>query len=172
MLDAWDMIWGFITEHYIFHTILFISMAILLFSGKRFLKFHIGKDGISIEKEGKSIDPKIPCPYNQPHPNATAALDKNTEIIKILISNIHELTNKTDKSQEDINEIYINGLKKSYWNKTQPLAERLKDGLEYVVIYKRNGTTKEAVLKTAQEHPQVYEGIIAGKQELKLESFI
>jgi len=166
-MNVWDVVWKFAMDHYIFHCIALIIMLLLLF-GKKYFRIRFGKEGLTVEN-AIQINPENPCPYLNPHPMSMAAINKNTEAIGELIKSLNELLAKTEKSQSDIAELCINDLRNSFWNTGQPLGERLKDGLEYVVIHHRNGDTKASVIKTAKENPGIYEGIIAGRKELKLD---
>ena len=167
-MNTWDLVWEFAVDHYIFHTVAFIFLAIFVFGGKGHFKAGIGKTGFTFERMGDPVDPKAPCPYNLPHPELQAAIKANTKMINTLNLLVQETAVMHDKIKNDVIELHIYDLKASFWNEAQPLQERMMDGLEYVHL-KRNGITKSAVNKMAKMYPEIYKGITVGRKELKLE---
>jgi hypothetical protein len=175
----WNWLWALALENYIVHGAAFIAVTVYLFRGPLrklcvFLKNILGKvTGLKIGPVALEMkqyaDMESACPYLTPHPASTAAINRNTEAIGGLVKTIQAQTDTVGKIQRDIEELQIRGLKKSFWMTSQPLPERLKDGLEYVICYNKNGPTKNAVIETAKDNPDVYGGIVAGRPELKLD---
>jgi hypothetical protein len=172
------ILWALALENYIVHSAALLAAVVYLCRHplRKFCIFLKGVWGrvtgfkfgpVAIEMK-QQTDPESGCPYHTPHPASTAAINRNTEAIGGLVKTIQAQTDTVGKMQKDIEELQDRGLKKSFWMMTQPVAERLKDGLEYVNCHKMNGPTKEAVIAAAKRYPHTYDGIVAGRDDLKL----
>lgn len=166
----WHEIWVFALENYIFHTMVIMTVLFLIFGGKinfRRLK-RISKDGVEFhdEKDDKT-DPHAPCPYIDSKKRSMESIEKNAKQITENTKAIDELAITLKEMMAKIDDFTLDSLKRTFWDKNQPLEDRMFAGLKYVVNGGNSGTKTE-LIKMMKEYPDIYRIIIRIKPELRL----
>jgi hypothetical protein len=170
----WEQIWGFALEHYIFHTVVVMTVIFLIFGGKislRRLK-RIGKDGLEFQDE--KVDANAPCPFTESKKRSMEAISKNSEriaenakAVEAVAAISKRMMAKLETALLDIEGLRMDQLKTIFWSTGQPPEERLIAGLKYV-SRGGNHTTRAAVIKMAKERVEMYKVIVASQPELRL----
>ena len=101
----------------------------------------------------------------------TSCMSECTQFKNVTVT-LNELkTDNTDikvkitKIEEHLNEVFMNQLKRTFFDKDQPLSDRIHDGLRYV-CWGGNGYAKNEIIRLLLRHHDLYE--IAVKQDARL----
>ena len=150
---------------YFFQVIQLILLLYLLFSGnaKRIInrvltarKLKAGPIEVIDAEETENSK-------NHPHGCASVCQKKescanHSELAKLCEQNsigIANLLARDEKMEKHISELWIGQLKRGFYSKDMPLAERLFDGLRYV-SQGHNGEVRKDVIEAARENLDVY----------------
>jgi len=161
----WNHIWHWIISNHIYNAFVVLAVTVLVFFPGRLKSFfgrfkRVKLGPIDLEAD-HDIDPNTPCPYR-----------KERELTSSMFSEINDkisnLARDIERNHSIIKRVYIDQQKQVFYDKDQPSPERLASGLRY--IYEgENGDTKKDVIAFANEHPDIYKGIISARPELKLD---
>ena len=180
----WDALWKFAMDHFIFHTIVIMSVLFIIFGGskRRLGKFRFGKDGIEFDGSHDQIDPKAPCPYTESKKRSMEVAEQNTASIAQNAAAIDDLTTMSKNMRDDIKTLLeqfdkfkkdqqLDLLKFGFWtmanSENPPIEECLIAGLKYISLG-GNHDTKKKTIKLAKENPAVYKIIVKIQPNLRL----
>jgi hypothetical protein len=164
--------------------ILLIVVLYLVLSGsvKKFInriltarKLKAGLTGIEVEgvveKEDSSKVEPPPVENRTTHRRKTDVCASHAELVKLCERNSEDLAKflaRTEKMEAHISELWISQLKRGFYSRDMPLAERLLDGLRYV-WQGHNGEARKDVIQAAKENLDIYRVIVHLHPEYALE---
>jgi len=170
----WVEFWEWLYGHYIFHTIIVIAIAYIIFSGglhrifRGFKRVKAGPGGIELETEKSDIDPNTPCPYKKSRDESFGAVRETEAKVNDVERKVDSLAEAVQKAIAIVEEMSIDQAKQIFYDKDQPDEDRLAGGLKY--LYRGgNGGTRPNVAAFVEQHPELYKGFIKSKPELRLQ---
>jgi hypothetical protein len=157
----WDQIWKWVTDNYVFHTIVAIAGLYIIFNpGLLRQLFRRLKKAGPLEWQADDIDPDKPCPY-------TKSQDKTFAAIRAVDTKVDNLIKEMAEILADVKDMAIDQQKQLFYDKDQPDMDRLIGGLKY--IYRGgNHDTKNDVINFSEQHPDIYKTILRLKPELRI----
>jgi hypothetical protein len=165
----WNEIWQFLVENYVYNAAIVLAVIYLIFSGKvrmllrklfgKIMRLKFGPIELQVDDD---IDPNMPCPY--------------TKSRDLTFSALRDVNQKVDKLAAEVKEIIviiknlsIDQQKQLFYDKDQPILERLAGGLNYLYLGGNSDTGKDVIV-FVEQHNDLYKALTYKRPELRLKS--